>query len=272
MFWLTRVCFLSGSHILQYAEQLMDGTLPPEGEFGRPNPTPNPIYSRENLIQYMEKCSESYIIRSDPRRFLTQIELFEVVSGSDNIALSIEVWLNHLNILYHIICAKKSSDNTWTLFSMTGLLPGRTQWKTLLGRCCTCQHPTTLCSGADCSTPLPPWLRRYASPSWPCSRRREWQRLPTLHACTPGNGARADDTTFEVLKQELKRSKWLSPATMKLVYESDYSSSPRSLLWVCHASMHSQGRKYTENAKKIVSGINWVLDVGMQYSHVMCFR
>lgn len=36
---------------------------------------------------------------------------------------------------------------------------------------------------------------------------------------SPGNGARGDDATFEVLKQELKRSKWLSPATMKLVYE-----------------------------------------------------
>jgi hypothetical protein len=69
----------------------MDGTLPPEDEFGRPNPTPNSIFSRDNLIKHMEKCSESYIIRSDPRRFLTQMELFEVVSGSDNIAVSIEV-------------------------------------------------------------------------------------------------------------------------------------------------------------------------------------
>ena len=82
---------LTGSHILQYAEQLLDGTLPPEDEFGRPNPTPNSIFNRERLIKHMEKCSESYIIRSDPRRFLTQMELFEVVSGSDNVAVSIEV-------------------------------------------------------------------------------------------------------------------------------------------------------------------------------------
>ena len=82
---------LTGSHILQYAEQLLEGTLPPEDEFGRPNPTMNPVFSRENLIRHMEKCSESYIIRSDPRRFLTQMELFDVVSGSDNVAVSIEV-------------------------------------------------------------------------------------------------------------------------------------------------------------------------------------
>ena len=49
------------------------------------------LFSRERLIQYMEKCSESYIIRSDPRRFLSQMELFEKVSGSDNISVSIEV-------------------------------------------------------------------------------------------------------------------------------------------------------------------------------------
>jgi hypothetical protein len=39
----------------------------------------------------MEKCSESYIIRSDPRRFLSQFELFESVSGTENVSVSIEV-------------------------------------------------------------------------------------------------------------------------------------------------------------------------------------
>ena len=36
---------------------------------------------------------------------------------------------------------------------------------------------------------------------------------------SPVNGAKGDDATFDLLKQELKRSKWLSPATMELVYE-----------------------------------------------------
>jgi hypothetical protein len=49
------------------------------------------MFSRERVIQHMEKCSESYIVRSDPRRFLSQFELFEKVSGSDNISVSIEV-------------------------------------------------------------------------------------------------------------------------------------------------------------------------------------
>lgn len=37
---------------------------------------------------------------------------------------------------------------------------------------------------------------------------------------TPTNGAIGDEPTFNLLKQELKRSKWLTPATMKLVYET----------------------------------------------------
>lgn len=84
---------MTGSHILEYAQQLMDGTLPPADEYGRSNPKPNDIFKRERLIEHMEKCAESYIIRSDPRRFLSHYELFEKVSGSDNISVSIEVRL-----------------------------------------------------------------------------------------------------------------------------------------------------------------------------------
>lgn len=76
---------------MEYAQQLLDGTLPPTDEYGRPNPKPNSMFSRDRLIHHMERCKESYIIRSDPRRFLSQFELFERVSGSDNIAVSIEV-------------------------------------------------------------------------------------------------------------------------------------------------------------------------------------
>ena len=36
---------------------------------------------------------------------------------------------------------------------------------------------------------------------------------------TPVHGARGDEATFNLLKQELKRSKWLTPSTMELVYE-----------------------------------------------------
>ena len=91
---------MPGSHILEYAQQLMDGTLPPADEYGRPNPLSNQIFARDRLIQHMEKCSESYIIRSDPRRFLSQFELFERVSGSDGVSVSIEV--KSMRLLFHM--------------------------------------------------------------------------------------------------------------------------------------------------------------------------
>ena len=81
----------SGSHILEYAQQLMDETLPPTDEYGRLNPKPNEIFSWEQLAQHIEKCSKSYIIWSHPKKFLSQFELFERVSGSNNISVSIEV-------------------------------------------------------------------------------------------------------------------------------------------------------------------------------------
>lgn len=36
---------------------------------------------------------------------------------------------------------------------------------------------------------------------------------------TPVNGATGDESTFNLLRQELKRCKWLAPITMQLVYE-----------------------------------------------------
>jgi hypothetical protein len=36
---------------------------------------------------------------------------------------------------------------------------------------------------------------------------------------TPVNGAKGDDATFNLLQKELKRCKWLSDSTMKLVFE-----------------------------------------------------
>jgi len=181
---------LTGSHILEYAQQLMDGTLPPEDEFGRPNPSPNSIFSRDNLIQHMEKCSESYIIRSDPRRFMTQMELFSKVSGSDNIAVSIEdSYLDEHNEKHYWIDIALA--NTLPHFA----LEQTTQLLFLHNYDVLRAHLDNVKDGDNGSVTL---LRVLVSPV---------------------NGAKGDEATFELLKQELKRSKWLSPSTMELIYE-----------------------------------------------------
>ena len=52
---------------------------------------PDEICERDGLIEYMKKCSENYITRSDPRRYLQQRMLFEKVSGTEGTAVHVEV-------------------------------------------------------------------------------------------------------------------------------------------------------------------------------------
>eukprot|EP00579_Thalassiosira_antarctica_P006999 CAMPEP_0201883804 /NCGR_PEP_ID=MMETSP0902-20130614/16244_1 /ASSEMBLY_ACC=CAM_ASM_000551 /TAXON_ID=420261 /ORGANISM="Thalassiosira antarctica, Strain CCMP982" /LENGTH=1085 /DNA_ID=CAMNT_0048412667 /DNA_START=161 /DNA_END=3418 /DNA_ORIENTATION=+ len=181
---------MTGSHILEYAQQLMDETLPPTDEYGRPNPRPNQIFARERLIQHMEKCSESYIIRSDPRRFLSQFELFERVSGSDNISVTIEDSFLDGN----------NEEHYWIDIALANTLPHfaleqTTQLLYLHSFDVLRAHLDNVTDGDNGTVTL---LRMLV---------------------TPQNGAKGDEPTFNLLKQELKRSKWLTPSTMELVYE-----------------------------------------------------
>lgn len=187
---------MTGSHILEYAQQLVDGTLPPTDEYGRPNPKPNnSMFTRERVIAHMEKCSESYIIRSDPRRFLSQIELFERVSGSDNISISIEdSFLDGKN--EH----GQNEQHYWVDIALANTLPHfaleqSAQLLYLHGFDVLRAHLDNVTDGDNGTVTL---LRMLV---------------------TPKNGAKPDEPTFNILRQELKRSKWLTPATMELVYE-----------------------------------------------------
>jgi len=180
-----------GKHILKYAEQLMDGTLPPADEFGRPNPQMNEIFSRDRLIEHMEKCTESYILRSDPRRFLSQFELFEKVSGSDNISVSVE----------DSFLDEKNGEHYWIDIALANTLPHfaleqATQLLFLHSFDVLRAHLDNVQDGENGTVTI---LRMLVTPL--------------------ASEAKGDEATFNLLKQELKRSKWLSPATMKLVYE-----------------------------------------------------
>ncbi|KAL3826581.1 hypothetical protein ACHAXA_010506 [Cyclostephanos tholiformis] len=181
---------MTGSHILDYAEQLLDGTLPPTDEYGRPNPKPNKIFSRERLIQHMEKCSESYILRSDPRRFLGQFELFERVSGTESVSVSIE----------DSFLDDDKGKHFWVDVALANTLPHFALEQTaqllyLHSFDVLRAHLDNVTDGDNGTITL---LRMLV---------------------TPVNGARGDDRTFNLLSEELKRSKWLSPTTVDLVYE-----------------------------------------------------
>ena len=74
---------VAGARILDYADAALTSDAPDE--------IPEDICEREGLIEYMKKCSENYITRSDPRRYLQQRMLFERVSRTEGTAVHVEV-------------------------------------------------------------------------------------------------------------------------------------------------------------------------------------
>jgi hypothetical protein len=94
-----------GSRILAYAqtiqatagntEQLMPGvkslsSLQVPGDWSTNQPRPSPLFERQSLLDYFQRCSKSYIAKTDPRRFLRQRELFELVTGTEGTAVVVE--------------------------------------------------------------------------------------------------------------------------------------------------------------------------------------
>jgi glutamate dehydrogenase len=76
-----------GTHITEFARDLQDGYFLDDKSVCRPSK----LFESEKLLEYFDKCSESYIVRSNPRRFLRQRELYEQVSGTEGMAISIDV-------------------------------------------------------------------------------------------------------------------------------------------------------------------------------------
>ena len=178
---------LTGSHIMEYAQQLLDGTMPPTDEYGRPSPK---IVSRERLLQAMEKCSESYIIRSDPRRFINQMELVASVSGNENVAVSIEdSFLDDNGEKQYWVDVALANTTPHFALEQTAQLLYLHSFDVLRA------HLDNVSDGDNGTITI---LRMLVKPV---------------------NDARGDDRTFQLLTEELKRSKWLAPVTVDLVYD-----------------------------------------------------
>jgi len=91
---------MAGTRILQYAEKVQSGKLLDDVK----SPKPNPLFERECLIDFIGKCSESFVARSNPQRFLTLRLLYEGVSGTEgtnvsihNVSIVKETMLQELN-------------------------------------------------------------------------------------------------------------------------------------------------------------------------------
>mmetsp|Transcript_9344 Transcript_9344/g.13636 ORF Transcript_9344/g.13636 Transcript_9344/m.13636 type:complete len:1041 (+) Transcript_9344:52-3174(+) len=76
----------TGDLILQYAEALQKGEfLDEDGHL-----KPCDLFERQALIEYMNRCEEKYLQGADPRRFLVQRKMFDVVSGTEGMDVYIE--------------------------------------------------------------------------------------------------------------------------------------------------------------------------------------
>ncbi len=100
----------SGGRILDYAQDIQNGNFATDARV----PDPSPIFEKSNLIEYFKKCPENYVVRSDPRRFLKQRCLYERVSGTECMAISVEVSIS-INISWRKFHRTIPFTNNFTL-------------------------------------------------------------------------------------------------------------------------------------------------------------
>ena len=179
--------------ILDYAEQVQKGTFLNETN-GR-NPAPSPLFERENLLEYLEKCSHNYINFgiSSPRRFLQQRVMFDTVSGSEGSEVHIES--DHAN------------QGHWVSVSVANTRP-----RNALENVCRLLYlhdfdvsRARLDVVPDGDNGNITMLRLLVSPS--------------MSSGNNGTAAVSEEETFDVLRRELKRAKWLDSSTMNLVFD-----------------------------------------------------
>lgn len=72
-----------GRHILEYAKKVLDGEIENSDDLDRN------LLERDSLIEYMNKCGEFYISKSNPHRFLQQRSMFEDISGTENVSVAL---------------------------------------------------------------------------------------------------------------------------------------------------------------------------------------
>ena len=154
---------------------------------------PSLWFERETLETYLQGCSDNYIRMgvNDPRRFLRQVQLFGIVSGTEGTAVHIDP----------ADAATEGPGHYWVDVAVANSLP-----QVSLEHLCrllflheldvTRARLDVLPDGDNGSVTL---LRMLVVP---------------VH-----NQRDHEDGTFETLRREIKRVKWLDPSTSNLVFE-----------------------------------------------------
>jgi glutamate dehydrogenase len=172
----------AGTVILEYAARVNNGDVP--------GVDPSPLYEPASMKEFLSKCSDNYInavAKNDPRRFLLQRQLFQQVYGTEGTRVNIEQ-----------AKAQDGIGNYWVDVAVANSLP-----QVALEHLCRLlfhHHFDVARSRLD------------------VVQDDDNQSVTMLRMLvTPVN--EANQGTFETLSRELKRAKWLDPATMDLVFE-----------------------------------------------------
>ncbi|KAL7566432.1 hypothetical protein ACA910_000913 [Epithemia clementina (nom. ined.)] len=172
--------------ILDYAAQVQDGVFLEEKD--NRHPAPSPLFERGNLLEYLDKCSHNYINFgiSSPRRFLQQRVMFDAVSGSEGSDVHIE--------------PDPDNQGHWVSVSVANTRP-----RNALENVCRLLYLHDF----DVS--------RARLDVVPDGDNGNITMLRLL--VSPASGGEVMTETFDVLRREVKRAKWLDSSTMNLVFD-----------------------------------------------------
>jgi len=171
-----------GARILDYAAQLQNGEFLNSDQ---KHPTPSTIFEREEILTYLRKCSETYVSRIDPFRFLHHRELYQKVTGTEGVA---------------VIIHKSNDDQFWVDIAAANSLPQ-----------VALEHATRL-------------LYLHQLDVQRCHldvvKDEDNGNVSLLRILvSPMSDSTPSDETLNILKRQMKRTKWLDPATMDLAID-----------------------------------------------------
>jgi glutamate dehydrogenase len=176
-------------HILEYAKVVQAGQCADGLE-------PSPLFEADSLIEYLNKCSDNYlhIAGRRPERLLRQRLMFEEVSGTEGTTVHVSEASTD---------DEEDAGHYWVDVAVANSLP-----QVALEHTCRLlfmhkfdvsrSRLDVISDGDNGSVTM---LRMLVSP------------------LSPGRDENEMNRTFDLLEQELKRSKWLDPTTMHLVFE-----------------------------------------------------
>lgn len=176
--------------IVQYAANVQARIMPDGGL------EPNPLFEEDKLLSYMTKCTETYlrIGCEEPARFLGQVLLVDEVAGTEGTAV-------------HISESNTEPDHYWVDMAVSNSLP-----QVALENLCRLLYVHRFDVTRARLDIIPVKDEDNGSTSSTVTMLR------TLVTPVKGTTA-ATPETFELLAHELKRAKWLDPATNELVFE-----------------------------------------------------